>query len=103
VRAVHGLVEREFYELEPIRGDVLAFPGRVWSWQLWFNYARESAGKGYRTPDQLRAERAARVDPKVFALPLVWLSSLSARELPSPRQIPGQDPRGHVSLPPIIG
>lgn len=84
-------MEREFYELEPIRGDVLAFLGRVWSWQLWFNYARESAGKGYRTPDQLRAERAARVDPKVFALPLVWLSSLSALDLLSAKQILGQD------------
>jgi len=91
-------MEEEFYELEHFRGDLESFLDQAWAYQLWFNYQRENSGKGNRTPDQLRAERATGVDPKVFALPPVLLSSLSAQDLPSPKQILGQDLPGHVSL-----
>jgi hypothetical protein len=96
VEAVHGLMEQEFYHLEPFRGDLQRFLNQAWTYQLWFNYLRENSAKGHRTPDQLRAERAPWVHPKVYALPPVLLSSLSAQDLPSPRQILGQDLLGHV-------
>jgi hypothetical protein len=96
VEAVHGLMEQEFYHLEPFRGDLQRFLNQAWTYQLWFNYLRENSAKGHRTPDQLRAERAPWVHPKVYALPPVLLSSLSAQDLPSPRQILGQDLPGHV-------
>jgi hypothetical protein len=97
VEAVHGLMEQEFYQLEPFRGDLQSFLNQAWTYQLWFNYLRENSAKGYRTPDQLRAERASWVHPKVYALPPVLLSSLSAQDLPSPRQILGQDLPRHVT------
>jgi hypothetical protein len=97
VEAVHGLMEQEFYHLEPFRGDLQSFLNLAWTYQLWFNYLRENSAKGHRTPDQLRAERAPWVHPKVYALPPVLLSSLSAQDLPSPRQILGQDLPGHVT------
>jgi hypothetical protein len=97
VEAVHGLMEQEFYHLEPFRGDLQRFLNQAWTYQLWFNYLRENSAKGHRTPDQLRAERAPWVHPKVYALPPVLLSSLSAQDLPSPRQILGQDLPGHVT------
>ena len=97
VEAVHGLMEQEFYQLEPFRGDPQSFLNQAWTYQLWFNYLRENSAKGHRSPDQLRAERAPWVHPKVYALPPVLLSSLSAQDLPSPRQILGQDLPGHVT------
>jgi transposase len=99
VEAVHGLMEQEFYQLEPFRGDLQRFLNLAWTYQLWFNYLRENSAKGHRTPDQLRAERAPWVHAKVYALPPVLLSSLSAQDLPSPRQILGQDLPGHVTCP----
>jgi transposase len=99
VEAVHGLMEQEFYQLEPFRGDLQRFLNQAWTYQLWFNYLRENSAKGHRTPDQLRAERAPWVHPKVYALPPVLLSSLSAQDLPSPRQNLGQDLPGHVKSP----
>jgi hypothetical protein len=101
VEAVHGLMEQEFYQLEPFRGDLQRFLNLAWTYQLWFNYLRENSAKGHRTPDQLRAERAPWVHPKVYALPPVLLSSLSAQDLPSPRQILGQDLPGHVTSTPL--
>jgi hypothetical protein len=59
VEAVHGLMEQEFYQLEPFRGDLQSFLNQAWSYQLWFN---------------------------------------SAQDLPSPRQILGQDLPGHVTV-----
>jgi hypothetical protein len=94
---VHGLMEQEFYHLEPFRGDLQRFLNQAWTYQLWFNYLRENSAKGHRTPDQLRAERAPWVHPKVYALPPVLLSSLSAQDLPSPTQILGQDLLGDVT------
>jgi hypothetical protein len=91
-------MEQEFYQLEPFRGDLQRFLHQAWTYQLWFNYLRENSAKGHRTPDQLRAERAPWVHPKVYALPPVLLSSLPAQDLPSPRQILGQDLPGHVSF-----
>jgi hypothetical protein len=88
-------MEQEFYQLEPFRGDLQRFLNQAWTYQLWFNYLRENSAKGHRTPDQLRAERAPWVHAKVYALPPVLLSSLSAQDLPSPRQILGQDLPGH--------
>jgi len=90
-------MEQEFYHLEPFRGDLQRFLNQAWTYQLWFNYLRENSAKGHRTPDQLRAERAPWVHPKVYALPPVLLSSLSAQDLPSPRQILGQDLPGDVT------
>ncbi len=99
VEAVHGLMEREFYELQRFTGDVEAFLNQAWAYQLWFNYARENSAKNWRTPDQLRAERARSVDRAVFALPPVLLSSLSAQDLPLPRQIlVGHDLPGYVKI-----
>ena len=82
-------MEEEFYQLEHFRGDVQTFLDQAWAYQLWFNYQRENSAKGHRTPDQLRAERAPWVHPRVYALPPVLLSSLSAQDLP-----------GHVTTPP---
>jgi hypothetical protein len=65
-------MEQEFYELEHFRGDPGSFLDQAWASQLWFNYARENSGKGHRTPEQLRAERAPWVHPKVYALPLCY-------------------------------
>jgi len=82
-------MEDEFYELEHFRGDLESFLDQAWAYQLWFNYERENSGKGYRTREQLPAQRSPWVHPRVYALPPVLLSSLSAQDLPSPRQILG--------------
>jgi hypothetical protein len=46
VEAVHGLMEQEFYHLEPFRGDLQRFLNQAWTYQLWFNYLRENSAKG---------------------------------------------------------
>jgi hypothetical protein len=46
VEAVHGLMEQEFYHLEPFRGDLQSFLNLAWTYQLWFNYLRENSAKG---------------------------------------------------------
>jgi hypothetical protein len=97
VEAVHGLMEPEFYELEHFAGDVRVFLQQAWAYQLWFNYVRPNSGKGHRSPEQLRAERAPWIQSQVFALPPVLLSSLSAQDLPRPRQILGHDVPGYVN------
>jgi len=97
VEAVHGLMEPEFYEREHFGGDVRVFLQQAWAYQLWFNYVRPNSGKGHRSPEQLRAERAPWIQSRVFALPPVLLSSLSAPDLPLPRQIRGHDVLGYVS------
>ena len=84
-------MEPEFYELEHFCGDVPVFLRQAWSYQLWFNYVRTNSGKDHRNPEQLRAERAPWIQSRVFALPPVLLSSLSAQDLPLPRQILGHD------------
>jgi hypothetical protein len=90
-------MEPEFYELEHFAGDVRVFLQQAWAYQLWFNYVRPNSGKGHRSPEQLRAERAPWIQSQVFALPPVLLSSLSAQDLPLPRQILGHDVLGYVS------
>jgi hypothetical protein len=89
VEAVHGLMEQEFYQLEPFRGDLQSFLNLAWTYQLWFNYLRENSAKGHRTPDQLRAERAPWVHPKVYALPPVLLSSSLSPRSALPQADPG--------------
>jgi hypothetical protein len=64
-------MEQEFYQLERFCGDLQRFLNQGWTYQLWFNHQRENSAKGNRTPDQLRAERAPWVYPKLYALPPV--------------------------------
>jgi len=98
VEAVHGIMEREFYELERFRGSVSAFLGQAYSYQLYFNLLRRNSAKGGRTPEQLRQARAPTVRPEVSLLPPVMLSSLNAQDLPLPRQVlVGQDVPGYVT------
>jgi hypothetical protein len=51
-------MEPEFYNLERFSGSLSAFLRQAYSYQLYFNLIRENSAKGYRSPDQLRAERA---------------------------------------------
>jgi hypothetical protein len=64
VEAVHGIMEREFYELERFRGSVSAFLGQAYSYQLYFNLLRRNSAKAGRTPEQLRQARAPTVRPE---------------------------------------
>jgi transposase len=99
VEAVHGIMEPEFYNLEHFSGGLPAFLGQAYAYQLYFNLIRENSAKGYRTPEQLRAERAPHIDPRIFLLPPVMLSSLPAQDLPTPRQIlVGHDVPGSVTF-----
>lgn len=48
-----------------------------------FHCARNTVRKWpHRSPDQLRAQRAPHNDPRIFFLPPVVLSSLTALDLP---------------------
>ncbi len=87
VEAVHGIMEREFYQLERFRGSLSAFLGQAYSYQLYFNLLRRNSAKGGRTPDELRQARAPTVRPEISLLPPVMLSSLHAQDLPLPRQV----------------
>jgi hypothetical protein len=103
VEAVHGIMEREFYELERFRGSVSAFLGQAYSYQLYFNLLRRNSAKAGRTPEQLRQARAPTVRPEVSLLPPVMLSSLHAQDLPLPRQVlVGQDVPGYVRAPVVL-
>jgi hypothetical protein len=73
VEAAHGIMEPEFYNLERFSGSLAAFLRQAYSYQLYFNLIRENSAKGYRTPEQLRAERAPHIDPRIFFLPPVVL------------------------------
>ncbi len=97
VEAVHGIMEPEFYELERFAGCVRTFLAQAYSYQLYFNLVRRNSNKGGRTPEQLPALRAPTVSGQIHFLPPVLLSSLSAHELPLPRQlIVGHDVPGYL-------
>ncbi|HXG33877.1 MAG TPA: hypothetical protein VNJ11_10965 [Bryobacteraceae bacterium] len=99
VEAVHGLMEPEFYELERFRGSVRQFLNQVHSYQFYFNLLRRNRNRGGATPEQLRAARAPTVDPKIFFLPPVLLSSLEAHHLPILRRVVmGQNVPGYVTV-----
>jgi hypothetical protein len=66
VEAVHGIMEPEFYDLERFSGSLAAFLRQAYSYQLYFNLVRENSAKGYRTPEQLRAQLAPHIDPRIF-------------------------------------
>ena len=85
VEAVHGIMEPEFYLLERFTGDLQSFLNQAYAFQLYFNLIRENSSKQDKTPDQLRAERAPHIDPKIFFLPPVVLSSI--RNVPTPKQV----------------
>ena len=85
VESVHGTMEPEFYELERFSGCRLAFLRQAFAYQLFYNLIRKNSNKGQQTPEQLCAARAPTVDPKIFFLPPVILSSV--QDLPTPRQI----------------
>lgn len=85
VEAVHGIMEPEFYDLESFSPNRAAFLNKTFSYQLFFNLVRKNSNKNDLTPEQLCAQRAPGVNPKIFYLPPVLLSS--ARELPTPQQI----------------
>jgi len=96
VETVHGIMEREFCELERFRGSLSAFLSQAYSYQLYFNLVRHNSAKGGRTPEQLRQARAPTVSPQVCLLPPVMLSSLDAQDLP--RQVSeGHDVPGCVN------
>jgi transposase-like protein len=84
VETVHGHMEPEFYDLEPF-SHVPDLLRKAYAYQLWFNLIRTNSNKNYQTPEQLCRARAPTIDPKVFYLPPVLLSS--ARDLPTPRQL----------------
>lgn len=98
VEAVHGIIEREFYELERFRGDVESFLNQAWAYQLYFNLVRGNSARRGLTPEQLTRLRAPDIDSKVFLLPPVLLSSLPAHQLPTPKQIlAGHHVAGHYT------
>lgn len=85
LEAVHGILEPEFYQLErftPQPADLLA---KAFAYQLYFNLVRTNSNKGHRTPAELVAQRAPWVQPGLFYLPPVLLSS--ARDSPTPQQL----------------
>jgi len=98
VEAVHGLMEREFYELERFSGSLEALLNQAYACQLYFNLLRRNRNKGGATPEQLVTVRAPTVSPRIYYPPPVMLSSLSAQDLPLPRQLSvGRDGRGYVT------
>ncbi len=91
-------MEPEFYNLERFSGSLRSFLAQAYSYQLFFNLIRQNSNKGYRTPEELRAERAPHIGPRIFFLPPVMLSSLKAQDPPTPRQIlVGHDVPGYYS------
>jgi transposase len=97
VERVHGIMEPEFYELERFSGSASAFLRQAYSYQLYFNLLRRNSAKRGQTPEQLRPAGAPTVSPQIYLLPPVMLSSLSAQDLPLPRQILGHDVPGYVT------
>jgi transposase-like protein len=85
VEAVHGIMEPEFYNLEAFSVSPSQFLAKAFSYQLYFNLLRKNSNKNNQTPEQLCRTRAPNVDPKIFYLPAVLLSS--ARDSPTPRQL----------------
>jgi len=81
----HGVMEPEFYELEPFTSRPADLLARAWTYQLYFNLVRTNSNKGHRTPAELCAQRAPQVKPAIFYLPPILLSS--ARDSPTPQQL----------------
>jgi hypothetical protein len=80
VETVHALIEDELYIPEDFtsRHDFLH---KAWSYQLFFNLARNNYSKGGKTPWDIIRERNPTISPQVVLLPPVFLEELFAANM----------------------
>ncbi len=85
METAHGLIEDEFYEVEPFtsRADFLA---KAATYTLWFNVARRNSYKGHKTPWEIIQERDPTIRPEIVALPPVFLDELFIKRLDTKTQ-----------------
>jgi transposase len=74
VETVHGLMEREFYELETFK-DKEDFLNKLYSYLLFFNLARPNTYKENKTPWQLVKEKNPNLPIEIAMIPPIDLSN----------------------------
>jgi hypothetical protein len=72
VESSHGLIEQEFYDLEPF-GSGEDFLSKARFYQDYFNFVRPNSYKGGKTPWEIVMEERPWISPEVLKLPPVFL------------------------------
>jgi len=75
VETVHGLMEREFYEIETF-SDREDFMSKALTYQLFFNLERPNTYKEHKTPWQLAQEKKPDLDKRLLMTAAVDLDEL---------------------------
>jgi transposase-like protein len=112
VETIHNTIEFEFFEVDRFR-DRRDFFRKASGYQLWYNWERKNCNRGNRSPREILAEVAPKVDPGVLLLPVLDLDEQVATRLEFearqrqrgghdvPRPAPGL--KGSTSAPPEAG
>ncbi len=85
VETVHSLIETEFFQVERFtgRGDFLQ---KAWTYQLYFDVARENSGKEQQTPWEILQQKIPQADPRLPMLPPVFLDHLYQQQPTQPQR-----------------
>jgi transposase-like protein len=78
VEAFHRLVEDELYEIESYDNRI-EFLGKVYAYQLYFNYIRKNRYRENKSPVEILRERFPQIDEGVLNLPPIRLETLLHR------------------------
>ena len=75
VETFHRIVEDELYEIETYDNEI-EFLGKVYAYQLYFNYIRKNRYRDNKAPVEILRERFPEMDEGVLNLPPIRLESL---------------------------
>ena len=75
VESVHATIETEFFEAE-VFINAKDFWQKIWTYQFWYNVSRKNSSRFWKSPLELLSEKAKQIDPRIFLLPPINLSSL---------------------------
>jgi hypothetical protein len=80
VETVHRLIEDEFYEVERFKGRK-DFIEKAYSYNLWFNVARENSYKEKQTPLEIIKKEAKNINPKIADWQPIYLDEMIVQRL----------------------
>ena len=75
VESFHRIVEDELYEIESYANGI-EFLGKVYAYQLYFNYLRKNRYRDNKSPVEILRERFPHIDEGVLNLPPIRLETL---------------------------
>jgi transposase len=91
IETFNRIIEDEFYDIEDYENGI-AFLGKAYGYQLFFNYLRKNRGRKRKAPVDILKERFPAIDPGVLNLPPIRLESLLDFYCQGGYHVPGSAP-----------